>query len=171
MSWLLGWLGTLAGFGGASLAFLWPSLRGGFGAVVDIGAEAEIRDGITGGQPPLAYPAGRLWVVPYEQELDPDGLYAAITSGSGLMALYHKCPHLGCRVPWCDTSRWFECPCHGSRYNRWGEWQGGPAPRGMDRFALTVEEGRVIVDTSSVVTGPSRTAAVLDQPAEGPSCV
>ena len=35
----------------------------------------------------------------------------------------------------CVTSQWFECPCHGSQYNQVGEKKGGPAPRGMDRFA------------------------------------
>ena len=58
----------------------------------------------------------------------------------GVVALYQKCPHLGCRVPWCKTSQWFECPCHGSQYNRVGEKKGGPAPRGMDRFAATRRE-------------------------------
>ena len=29
---------------------------------------------------------------------------------AGLVALYQKCPHLGCRVPNCATSQWFECP-------------------------------------------------------------
>ena len=64
----------------------------------------------------------------------------AIVAGmeQGFVALYQKCPHLGCRVPWCQTSQWFECPCHGSKYNRVGEKQGGPAPRGMDRFPLEV---------------------------------
>ena len=47
--------------------------------------------------------------------------------------------HLGCRVPECVTSQWFECPCHGSQYNRVGEKKGGPAPRGLDRFAMSVE--------------------------------
>ena len=56
----------------------------------------------------------------------------------GYVALYQKCVHLGCRVPWCETSQWFECPCHGSKYNRVGEKQGGPAPAGMDRFPLEV---------------------------------
>ena len=35
-----------------------------------------------------------------------------------------------------SRSQWFECPCHGSQYNRVGEKKGGPAPRGMDRFAV-----------------------------------
>ena len=53
---------------------------------------------------------------------------------AGIVALYQKCPHLGCRVPECASSQWFECPCHGSQYNRVGEKKAGPAPRGMDRF-------------------------------------
>ena len=52
----------------------------------------------------------------------------------GIVALYQRCVHLGCRVPWCQTSQWFECPCHGSKYNRVGEKKAGPAPRGLDRF-------------------------------------
>jgi cytochrome b6-f complex iron-sulfur subunit len=87
------------------------------------------------------------------------------------MALYQVCVHLGCKVPWCESSQWFECPCHGSRYNRWGEFRGGPAGRGLDRFAVTVEDGRVIVDTSVIIEGPSRQANSLDQPPEGPSCL
>ena len=59
----------------------------------------------------------------------------------GVVALYQKCVHLGCRVPQCDTSQWFECPCHGSQYNQVGEKKGGPAPRGLDRFAIEVAGG------------------------------
>ena len=59
---------------------------------------------------------------------------------AGYTALYQKCVHLGCRVPECKTSQWFECQCHGSQYNRNGEKKGGPAPRGLDRFPLTVDE-------------------------------
>ena len=53
------------------------------------------------------------------------------------MPLYQRCVHLGCRVPFCESSKWFECPCHGSKYNGVGEYQLGPAPRGMDRFQVT----------------------------------
>ncbi len=61
----------------------------------------------------------------------------------GVVALYQKCPHLGCRVPECPTSQWFECGCHGSQYNRVGEKKAGPAPRGLDRFAMSVTGGIV----------------------------
>jgi cytochrome b6-f complex iron-sulfur subunit len=162
--------GVLAAFGGASLAFLWPSLKGGFGARIDVGSTEDIAAAISEGGGRYEYPAGRSYVVAYDAALDPDNAYAEVTNGAPFMALYQRCVHLGCRVPWCESSKWFECPCHGSRYNRWGEYQFGPAPRGLDRFALFVEEGRVIVDTSKVETGPSRGAVALKQPPEGPHC-
>lgn len=162
--------GLLASFGAASVAFLWPSLRGGFGAKLEVGDTATVAQGIADGGGQMAFPAGRAYIVPYESALDPDGTYTDITNGTAYMALYHRCVHLGCRVPWCASASWFECPCHGSRYNRWGEYQFGPAPRGLDRFSLVVEDGRVIVDTSTIVTGPSRQGGVLNQPAQGPHC-
>jgi cytochrome b6-f complex iron-sulfur subunit len=90
----------------------------------------------------------------------------------GLVALYQKCPHLGCRVPSCVSSQWFECPCHGSQYNRVGEKKGGPAPRGMDRFVLTVSAtSDVIIDTGTVIPGPPIGTNTTGQEAEGPHCI
>ena len=74
---------------------------------------------------------------------------------AGLAVLYQKCPHLGCRVPPCFTSQWFECPCHGSQYNQAGEKKGGPAPRGMDRFVTDVSGGVLTVDTGIGHPGPA----------------
>ena len=51
-----------------------------------------------------------------------------------IVALSEKCTHLGCRVPFCQSSGQFECPCHGTVFNRVGEYRAGPAPRGMDRY-------------------------------------
>ncbi len=87
------------------------------------------------------------------------------------MALFQKCPHLGCRVPFCQQSQWFECPCHGSKYNNAGEYRDGPAPRGLDRFAVRVEGGQVSVDTSSVVLGPPRGTVTTQPDPDGPFCV
>jgi cytochrome b6-f complex iron-sulfur subunit len=89
----------------------------------------------------------------------------------GIVALYQKCVHLGCRVPWCATSQWFECPCHGSQYNRVGEKKGGPAPRGLDRFAVTVTGSKVTVDTGLITQGPPIGTNTTGQEAEGPHCV
>ena len=91
----------------------------------------------------------------------------------GVLALWQKCPHLGCRVPSCPTSKWFECGCHGSQYNQAGEKKGGPAPRGMDRFAMSVDGGVLTVDTSKPgqIEGPPIGTNTTGQEAEGPHCV
>ncbi|HSI93502.1 MAG TPA: Rieske 2Fe-2S domain-containing protein [Jiangellaceae bacterium] len=166
----LGWLGVLTGFGAASLAFIWPNLRGGFGAQIPAGAPEDILSEIEANEGRFEFPEARSLIVRYDPSLDPEGQYAEVTNQTNIMALYQKCVHLGCKVPWCATSQWWECPCHGSKYNRWGEWQEGPAPRGLDRFSVQEVEGQLVIDTSAVITGPSRSAAVLDQPAEGPHC-
>jgi cytochrome b6-f complex iron-sulfur subunit len=91
---------------------------------------------------------------------------------AGIVVLYQKCVHLGCRVPWCQTSQWFECPCHGSKYSRVGEKKGGPAPRGLDRFPADVAgDGQVTINTGIVVQGPPIGTDTTGQEAEGPHCV
>jgi cytochrome b6-f complex iron-sulfur subunit len=113
--------------------------------------------------------------VPYPKDALPkaEGAYAgAVLEGmqGGVTALYQKCVHLGCRVPWCKSSQWFECPCHGSQYNRVGEKKGGPAPRGLDRFGVEVSGGVVTVDTGNLVQGPPIGVNTTGQEAEGPHC-
>ena len=87
-----------------------------------------------------------------------------------IVAIFEKCTHLGCRVPWCESSGQFECPCHGTIFNRAGDHQSGPAPRGMDRFEVSVEEGVVFIDTSAVVDGNPPGVQTIDEPPIGPSC-
>ena len=163
--------GVSAGLGGASLAFLWPNVRGEFGALVDIGSVAEVAEGVRASGGTFAVPVARSYLVAYDPADDPDGMYTDVTGGAMFMALYQRCVHLGCRVPWCVSSTRFECPCHKSRYNRWGEYQDGPAPRGLDRFAVSVVDGHVIVDTRVIVTGPPRMGAVLNEGPTGASCL
>ena len=98
---------------------------------------------------------GRLWIA---------------NTGGQLFALSQKCPHLGCRVPFCESSGHFECPCHGSRFDIGGEWIEGPAPRGMDKFELTVEGSNLVVDVSKVRPGPDRGETAFFKPAKGPRC-
>ena len=62
-------------------------------------------------------------------------------------------------------------PCHGSKYNQAGEWKEGPAPRGLDRFAIEVSGGQIVVDTSKVITGPPRGTNTTGQELDGPHCV
>jgi len=126
----------------------------------------------------LYLPEARSWVTEYPKEAISKaevayGGQGAVFSGmsAGVVALYQKCPHLGCRVPECRTSQWFECPCHGSQYNRVGEKKGGPAPRGMDRFGVSVNNGMMVIDTGAVFGGPPIGTNTTGQEAEGPHCV
>ena len=159
----------VAQFGGATLAFLYPNLRGGFGSAITAGTIDEIRNSIQSTRQPFYLGAGRFYLVPYDVEPVPEE-YQTV-AGGGLMALYQRCVHLGCRVPFCEQSQWFECPCHGSKYNRAGEYRSGPAPRGLDRFPVVLEGNTVVVDTATLVPGPSRDIDTLGQQPEGPFCV
>lgn len=88
-----------------------------------------------------------------------------------VVALWQRCPHLGCRVNWCDSAGEFECACHGSRFNRAGEVRSGPAPRGMDRFGVQITgDGIVEVDTGNVAEGSPPGEESLDEPPRGPGC-
>jgi len=98
---------------------------------------------------------GRLWIA---------------NTGTQLFALSQRCPHLGCRVPFCESSGHFECPCHGSIFDIGGEWIAGPSPRGMDKHELSVEGDNLLVDTSKLLPGPDRGAKAFFKPAKGPSC-
>lgn len=70
---------------------------------------------------------------------------------NGALALWQKCTHLGCAVPWNEEEEMFHCPCHGSLFSREGEVMGGPAPRPLDRFPIEVKDGELWVDTSQPI--------------------
>jgi len=162
-----------AEFGGATIAFLWPNLRGGFGSVISAGKLDDILAYFKDNDLPYYSGTGRFYIVPYNGKPEGDVDYAAegVTT-DGIMPLYQRCVHLGCRVPFCQQSQWFECPCHGSKYNTAGEYKLGPAPHGLDRFKVTVSEtGDVLVDTAEVILGPPRGADTIKDPPSGPFCV
>jgi cytochrome b6-f complex iron-sulfur subunit len=165
---------TAAGF----VAFLWPQATGGFGQVITVGKLDDIKEGARANFGFFYTPSARTWFVEYPSEGLPQAeaiydepIYTAMRD-YGVVALYQKCPHLGCRVPECATSRWFECPCHGSQYNQVGEKKGGPAPRGMDRFPISVDASQnVSVDTGNPIEGPPIGTNTTGQEAEGPHCI
>ncbi|HEU5449899.1 MAG TPA: Rieske 2Fe-2S domain-containing protein, partial [Acidimicrobiia bacterium] len=164
------------GFSVAMIAFLWPSLSGGFGGKVRAGNKQDILAEIAEKKQPFYVPEARAYVNPYPEAAlgRAKAAYSeTVLPGleAGLIAIFQKCVHLGCRVPWCQTSQWFECPCHGSKYNRVGEKKGGPAPRGLDQFPIEVSGDAVTIDTGTVVQGLAIGVETTGQEAEGPSCV
>lgn len=176
---------SLSGFGVACIAFLWPESSSGFGSKIRVGLVSDLLTEIRNNEGFLYKPEGKMWLTEYpngavEKAIAAysPGELAGMTAGQqlglegGIVALYQKCPHLGCRVPNCVTSQWFECPCHGSKYNQVGEKKGGPAPRGMDRFAVEVAaDGALTVDTGTIIQGPPIGTNTTGQEAEGPACI
>jgi cytochrome b6-f complex iron-sulfur subunit len=128
-----------------------PLASGAGGAKLKVGTIANFPEGTT-----TYVPEGRMYVA---------------NAQSYLFALSEKCPHLGCHVPFCASSGRFECPCHGSVYDLAGEYIKGPAPRGMDRYEITLHGDDVIVDTSKLQSGPPRGTNHFLTPAKGPSCI
>jgi cytochrome b6-f complex iron-sulfur subunit len=150
-----------------SVNFLWPNVRSGLGGSFTIGKASDIagvQPSWTTGQP-FAFAKARVFFVnvPAAKSLVSGGSESVADPGAEVLALYRKCPHLGCQIPaLCDRSHWFECLCHGSKYNIIGEKRDGPAPRGMDRFAVTVSDGVYVIDTSAIVAGPPIGTATFD---------
>lgn len=141
----------IAGAGGCSLVLIYPSTVTGFGGKISVPASAVPAVGQK-----ERFPVGRFWIVNLSEE----------QGGPGLLALWWKCPHLGCTVPWRPTfvwpdpttgaakQGWFRCPCHGSTYTDAGVRVFGPAPRSMDTMELEVQsDGGLIVNTGSITHG------------------
>lgn len=109
---------------GASLWFVFPRFREGeFGGTFSL-SPSDLPES---GGAPISRPEGRFW------------LSRPIMDGQDtFVALYAVCTHLGCLPKWVGTNDRFECPCHGSKYQRSGLYISGPAPRSLDRFLATI---------------------------------
>jgi cytochrome b6-f complex iron-sulfur subunit len=159
------------------VAFLWPTKTGGFGGKIPVGRLNDILSGISSSDGFFYAPEARSWITRYPEEALPkaESTYQSAllpAMRAGIIVSYQKCPHLGCRVPQCTSSQWFECGCHGSQYNRVGEKKAGPAPRGLDHFSAEITAaGEVIIDTGTVWQGRPIGTNTTGQEAEGPHCV
>jgi len=160
--------------GGGMLAFMWPNLKGGFGSDIDAGTIDEIRTQVfqaDGSITPLFRPDARAYIVPItDDELAGSQFVDNGLAAGGFMALFQRCVHLGCRVPWCGTSQGFECPCHGSKYNYTGEYEAGPAPRNLDRFVVELSDDRFIIKTGQIIESPRAPLKTVSYP-QGSSCI
>ena len=153
-----------------TIAFLWPNLTEGLGAEITLGTPEDVNaaepawaSGI-----PYIYNQANLFFVNVaagKARVEAEGPPAQPIPDPGdeVLALYRKCPHLGCQVPQlCEQSQWFECLCHGSRYTILGEHRAGPAERGMDRFPVAVTDGVYVVNTAEIESGPPTGTVTFD---------
>jgi cytochrome b6-f complex iron-sulfur subunit len=176
-------LSATASVAGA-LYMLYPNLKGQFGSALVVG----IKSSFTAGKPSDATLNSK--VVFYEQNaktylihlsadtpflLKGTDLTDQLTyewwvkdsDGTYWIALYQRCVHLGCTVPFRDDCDSFKCPCHGSHYNVDGEFLDGPAPRSLDRWKLSFDGQNVVVDTGTLndtVPRPETATRILTIP-------
>jgi cytochrome b6-f complex iron-sulfur subunit len=120
-------------FGGLSLFYMQPRLtEGEFGSIVTVGPVDD-------------YPPGSVTHIP-------DGrFYLSRLKDGGFLAIYQRCTHLGCNVPWDQTQGKFTCPCHNSQFTADGELLNPPAPRPLDIFPIFIEDSIIKVDTGNPI--------------------
>ena len=68
-----------------------------------------------------------------------------------IFALKSVCTHLGCTPNWLEAEQKFKCPCHGSGFYKDGINFEGPAPRPLERYAISLAaNGEIEVDKSRI---------------------
>ena len=133
---LLGWLSSVGLVGAAALSavsnlvFIRPRATYGAPQRFNIGKPEDFPPGTR-----LAIEAQRICVV---------------REGNKLAAISTTCTHLGCIIGLSDTG--FACPCHGSRFDQDGNVTGGPAPRPLPWFKVSLApNGEIEVDKDSEI--------------------
>jgi cytochrome b6-f complex iron-sulfur subunit len=130
----LGALGALAALeiGGAALLFLQSrSMKGEFGGIMTLGRADT-------------FPTGSV------TEFVDGSFYLVRAHDGGFLAIFRRCPHLGCTVNWVADKNCFYCPCHASSFDFYGDYETPPVPRPLDTFTVRFEQGLVLVDTSEL---------------------
>jgi len=134
-------LSAVAGFeiGSVGLMYLRSrSLEGEFGGVITAG---ELNN----------FPPGSV------TEFPNDGFFLVRYEDGSFRALYRRCPHLGCTVDWVPEEERFYCPCHGSSFDKTGNFDSPPVPRALDTFPVAIQDAIVMVDTSRMVRSGDET--------------
>ncbi len=163
---------------------LYPNLAGQFGAALTLGTKADFpaarpgtfkinQAGVFYHQEAKTYivhlakdTAFSLKGTTLADQLDAETIVKD-RDGTYWIALYQRCVHLGCTVPFRDDCVSFRCSCHGSHYHVTGEYLDGPAPRSLDRFALSFNGEDVIIDTgtlNNLVPHPDDTTRLIPIP-------
>lgn len=176
-------LSATAAVAGA-LYMLYPNLTGQFGAPLDVGSKSTFpaaapkdfkldQAGVFYREPAKTYVIHLASDTPFllsgtnlADELDASTI-TKDSDGTYWIALYQRCVHLGCTVPYRNDCDSFKCPCHGSHYNVDGEYLDGPAPRSLDRFHHSFSGGDLIVDTGHLnnkVPHPEQSTRLIPVP-------
>ena len=110
-----------------NLLYLKPAVDYGPPRVIRAGRPGEYKEGI--------------------KEVMEDQRVVIVRDKKGFAAISITCTHLGCTVRTSDAG--FECPCHGSQYDNDGYVTGGPAPRPLDWYQVSIApNGELEIDKS-----------------------
>jgi cytochrome b6-f complex iron-sulfur subunit len=158
-----------------ALTMLYPNLKGQFGSAITLSNKSKyvpaVRTDFAIDNKGIFYEANAKSYIMHIKDpqflMSGGSLDDTLTSenwvkdsdGTYWLALYQVCVHLGCKVPFRDDCDSFKCPCHGSHYNVDGEYLDGPAPRSLDRFSMSFNNGNVVVDTGQLNQRVQRPAA------------
>jgi cytochrome b6-f complex iron-sulfur subunit len=133
----LGWIAAGVVFVGGQIGlllklFFTPKKSGGFGSTITVG-------------PVERFPVGS--VTHFWKER-----FLLVHRPTGFLALAQECTHQKiCNVDYLPERNILACPCHGAEYSLTGAVLAGPAPRPLDRYATTIRDGQVLVDTSRLL--------------------
>ncbi len=130
---LVGWAafaGALAVGGGAFQRFLFPNVLFEPPMLFKVG-------------PPDQFAPGSVSTA-YAEKF---GAWIVHLQGTGIIAIQTICTHLGCTPNWLSAEEKFKCPCHGSGFYMTGVNFEGPAPRPLERYAISLgSDGQLLVD-------------------------
>ena len=133
LQWLLGFsvVSTIVGMGVPIIGYLLPPLRKatGSGDPTMIGVTAD-------------FPVGTGKVV----SVDDKPVIVVNTPVGGVKAFSAICTHLGCVVNWNGKKSVIQSPCHDGLFNPvTGAVIGGPPPRPLPAYQVTLKDGKVYV--------------------------
>jgi cytochrome b6-f complex iron-sulfur subunit len=121
---------AMAGMTLGTLRFMFPNVLSEPPSKVKVGPP----DAFEEGKVTERFKDQNIWVVHYKGKI-----YALSTT----------CTHLGCTPNWLEAAQKFKCPCHGSGFYITGVNFEGPAPRPLERWAISLgEDGQLVVDKS-----------------------
>lgn len=131
--WSAGWIAFTAAMTGMTLGtvrFLFPNVLSEPPSKFKVGFPNQFEDG----KVVERFKDQNAWIVRYE---------------GTIYALSTTCTHLGCTPNWLEREAKFKCPCHGSGFKITGVNYEGPAPRPLERWAISIgDDGQLLVDKS-----------------------
>ncbi len=121
----VGFSGLIAGIG--NLLYLKPAVNYGPAMNFRAGKPEDFNEGI--------------------KEIFENERVVVVREKKGFAAISLTCTHLGCTIRTSEAG--FECPCHGSQFDNDGYVTGGPAPRPLEWYQVSLApNGELEVDKS-----------------------